>query len=102
MTCLAISGATRCNLLSKVQVTTLRNNEQVYDNLSLCIEMGVLEERIATLALRKFDDLPAKSKPRIHPDGSREWVPMSAIVLVRGTCPPFNKPCQEHTFADRP
>lgn len=81
---------------------TLRNNEQVCDNLSLCIVMGVLEERIAALALRKFDDLPGKSKPRIHADGSHEWVPMSAIVLVRGTCPTFNMPSQENAFADRP
>jgi hypothetical protein len=46
--------------------------------------MDTLEERIATLALHTFDDLPTKSKPRIYPDGSREWVPMSAVVLVRG------------------
>jgi hypothetical protein len=46
--------------------------------------MASLEERIAALALRTFDNLPPKSKPRIHPDGSREWVPMSAIVLVQG------------------
>jgi hypothetical protein len=36
------------------------------------------------LALRTFDDLPKKSKPRVHTDGSYEWVPMSAVVLVRG------------------
>ncbi len=49
--------------------------------------MGSLEERIAASALRTFDDLPKKSKPRTHPDGSREWVPMSGIMLVRGIQP---------------
>jgi len=28
-----------------------------------------------------FRLLPAKSKPRRYPDGSREWVPLSGIVL---------------------
>ena len=46
--------------------------------------MTALAERIATLAIRTFDNLPKKSKPRIDPDGSREWVPMSAVFLVRG------------------
>ncbi|KAF7504682.1 hypothetical protein GJ744_001963 [Endocarpon pusillum] len=45
--------------------------------------MGPLEERIAAVALHTFDDLPKKSKPRSHAHGSREWVPMSAVVLVR-------------------
>ena len=40
-----------------------------------------LPSRIAALALAHFDLLPAKSKPRVHPSG-REWVPLSAIVLV--------------------
>jgi hypothetical protein len=47
--------------------------------------MSTIEERIAILALDTFDGLPAKSKPRIHPGGSREWVPMSAIILALGT-----------------
>lgn len=53
--------------------------------------MCSLAERVATLALRTFDDLPTKSKPRIYPDGSREWVPMSAIVLARGICSISNR-----------
>jgi len=30
-----------------------------------------------------FKLLPAKSKPRTYTDGSREWVPLSGIVLSR-------------------
>ncbi len=46
--------------------------------------LDTLEERITALALHTFDGLPKKSKPRIHPDGSREWVPISALVLAGG------------------
>ncbi|OJD22836.1 hypothetical protein ACJ73_05813 [Blastomyces percursus] len=43
-----------------------------------------LESRIARLVHSYFDALPKRSKPTIHPDGSREWVPLSGIVLVTG------------------
>lgn len=62
----------------------LTNEEQPLHCSKRFVIMGTLEERVAASALRTFDDLPKKSKPRIHPDGSREWVPMSAVVLVRG------------------
>jgi tRNA-specific adenosine deaminase 1 len=59
--------------------------------------MASLEERISILALQTFDTLPTKSKPRIYPDGSREWVPMSAIVLVRGTDPILHPSTPSHS-----
>ncbi|RHZ59730.1 tRNA-specific adenosine deaminase [Aspergillus thermomutatus] len=40
--------------------------------------------RIASLVHAHFDGLPARSKPTIYPDGSREWIPMSGIVVVKG------------------
>jgi len=46
--------------------------------------MTSLAERVAQLALAKFDGLPAKFKPRIHADGRKEWTPMSAIILGHG------------------
>ncbi|KAF3931784.1 hypothetical protein ABW19_dt0205467 [Dactylella cylindrospora] len=43
-----------------------------------------LEERLAKLALETFDSLPQKCKPRSNPkNGVREWIPMSAVVLVK-------------------
>jgi len=30
-----------------------------------------------------FRLLPTKAKPRVYPDGAREWVPLSGIVLSR-------------------
>ncbi|PKY04244.1 hypothetical protein P168DRAFT_235879 [Aspergillus campestris IBT 28561] len=43
-----------------------------------------LGSRIASLVHAHFDALPPRSKPTIRPDGTREWIPMSGIVLVRG------------------
>ncbi|OAX84017.1 hypothetical protein ACJ72_01611 [Emergomyces africanus] len=43
-----------------------------------------LESRIARLVHSHFNALPNRSKPTIHPNGSREWVPLSGIVLVIG------------------
>ncbi|KAF7176834.1 hypothetical protein CNMCM7691_003994 [Aspergillus felis] len=43
-----------------------------------------LPSRIASLVHAHFDGLPARSKPTIYPDGSREWIPMSGIVVVKG------------------
>ncbi|KAK6351062.1 hypothetical protein TWF718_004235 [Orbilia javanica] len=37
---------------------------------------NTLEEQIATLALKTFNSLPAKCKPR-----TQEWIPMTAIIL---------------------
>ena len=39
---------------------------------------------MASLALSTFDSLPQRCKPRTYPDGSREWIPMSGIVLAYG------------------
>lgn len=43
-----------------------------------------LPSRIAALVHSHFDALPSRSKPSIFPDGSREWVPMTGIVAVKG------------------
>jgi len=44
-----------------------------------------LEDRIAELVCAQFEKLPAKSKPTNSEDGTRGWVPLSGIVLLRGT-----------------
>jgi tRNA-specific adenosine deaminase 1 len=43
-----------------------------------------LPSRIASLVHAHFDALPTRSKPTVFPDGSREWVPMTGIVVVKG------------------
>ncbi|KAJ5713727.1 uncharacterized protein N7483_010908 [Penicillium malachiteum] len=43
-----------------------------------------LPSRIASLVHDHFDALPNRSKPTIFPDGSREWIPMTGIVAVKG------------------
>jgi tRNA-specific adenosine deaminase 1 len=43
-----------------------------------------LPSRIASLVHAHFDALPTRSKPSIFPDGSREWIPMTGIVVVIG------------------
>ncbi|KAB8208196.1 adenosine deaminase/editase [Aspergillus parasiticus] len=43
-----------------------------------------LASRIASLVHAHFDGLPARSKPSIRSDGTREWIPMSGIVVVKG------------------
>lgn len=40
--------------------------------------------RIASLVHAHFDGLPARSKPNVRSDGTREWIPMSGIVIVKG------------------
>jgi hypothetical protein len=45
-----------------------------------------LPSRIASLVHAHFDALPTRSKPSIFPDGSREWIPMTGIVIVAGMC----------------
>ncbi|RMJ25770.1 hypothetical protein PHISP_03375 [Aspergillus sp. HF37] len=42
-----------------------------------------LPSRIAALAHAHFNALPRRSKPVVRPD-TREWTPMSSIVVVRG------------------
>lgn len=42
---------------------------------------------IADCVLSTFDQLPDKRKPRPRIDGSREWVPLSGIVLSKGNHP---------------
>ncbi|KAI5306732.1 hypothetical protein KEM56_007391 [Ascosphaera pollenicola] len=41
-----------------------------------------LEYRIASKVHARFDALPPNCKPRVHPNGTREWIPLSAVVLV--------------------
>ncbi|BCR83516.1 tRNA-specific adenosine deaminase [Aspergillus chevalieri] len=48
------------------------------------MDSETLPSRIAKLVHEHFDALPARSKPTIHPDGSREWIPMTGIVIVKG------------------
>ncbi|PGH04857.1 hypothetical protein AJ80_08466 [Polytolypa hystricis UAMH7299] len=47
-------------------------------------EESSLEYRIASLVHSHFNALPKRSKPAIHPNGIREWIPLSGIVLVIG------------------
>ena len=43
-----------------------------------------LPSRIASLVHTHFDGLPPRSKPTIRSDGTREWTPMSGIVVAKG------------------
>ncbi|KAL1961319.1 hypothetical protein VTO42DRAFT_47 [Malbranchea cinnamomea] len=52
-----------------------------------------LEDRIASLVHAHFNALPERSKPKIHANGKREWIPLSGIVLVTGE----NTPQEELT-----
>jgi hypothetical protein len=42
-------------------------------------------DEIASCVLETFRKLPAKGKPRQRPNGSREWVPLSGVVLAKGS-----------------
>jgi hypothetical protein len=44
-------------------------------------------DAIAACVLEAFEQLPDKRKPRPRNDGSREWVPLSGIVLAKGDHP---------------
>ncbi|KAF3038366.1 hypothetical protein E8E12_008503 [Didymella heteroderae] len=44
-------------------------------------------DAIADCVLETFAQLPDKRKPRPRTDGSREWVPLSGIVLAKGDHP---------------
>lgn len=43
-----------------------------------------LAERIARVVHAHFDALPTRSKPILRDDGTREWIPMCGVVVVRG------------------
>ena len=45
---------------------------------------AALPSRIASLVHAHFDALPTRSKPNVFPDGSREWIPMTGMVVVKG------------------
>jgi tRNA-specific adenosine deaminase 1 len=42
-------------------------------------------DAIAAVVLDAFNKLPPKCKPRPRDDGSQEWVPLSGIVMAKGT-----------------
>lgn len=44
-------------------------------------------DAIADCVLSTFDQLPDKRKPRARHDGAREWVPLSGVVLSKGSHP---------------
>jgi hypothetical protein len=44
-----------------------------------------LASRIAAVVHAKFNGLPNKCKPRSENGNSREWIPMSGVVAVKGT-----------------
>jgi len=46
---------------------------------------SVSADAIADCVLSAFATLPEKRKPRRRDDGAFEWVPLSGIVLARGT-----------------
>lgn len=52
--------------------------------MSVDTSSSSLPSRIASLVHAHFDALPTRSKPTIFPDGSREWIPMTGIVAVKG------------------
>lgn len=43
-----------------------------------------LASRIAALVHTYYNGLPNGSKPVVNDDGTGQWIPMSAIVLVKG------------------
>jgi len=53
--------------------------------MNIEVTMTASPDDIAECVLSRFDSLPAKRKPRDREDGGREWVPLSGIVLSRGT-----------------
>ncbi|EFQ98016.1 tRNA-specific adenosine deaminase 1 [Nannizzia gypsea CBS 118893] len=48
----------------------------------MCHNHPSLERRVASLVHAHFEALPQRSKPTIHGNGLREWIPLSGIVLV--------------------
>lgn len=49
--------------------------------------IAISGDEIASCVLDTFRKLPAKRKPLQRPDGSREWVPLSGVVLAKGSRP---------------
>lgn len=47
------------------------------------MQPATFQERVAHTVLTHFDSLPRSCKPRTLADGTREWVPISGIVLAR-------------------
>ncbi|QDS73879.1 hypothetical protein FKW77_007007 [Venturia effusa] len=45
--------------------------------------VAISGDDIASCVLDTFRKLPAKRKPRQRPNGSREWVPLSGVVLAK-------------------
>jgi len=45
--------------------------------------MEIAEDRVVKSIHEKFNSLPAKSKPRVNQAGTREWVPLSGIAVIR-------------------
>jgi hypothetical protein len=43
------------------------------------------EDDIVEAVLGKFEALPARCKPQNRGNGNQEWVPLSGIVITRGT-----------------
>lgn len=57
-------------------------------------------DAVAECVLRAFEALPAKAKPRTYPNGSREWVPLSGIVVSRNKLNTRSTEHEEHSNAD--
>lgn len=49
------------------------------------LEMVASEDNIVEAVLGKFEALPARCKPQNRGNGIQEWVPLSGIVITRGT-----------------
>lgn len=41
-------------------------------------------DEVASIVLELFDRLPAKRKPPVRDNGTREWVPLAGIVAKQG------------------
>ncbi|KAE8149644.1 putative tRNA-specific adenosine deaminase [Aspergillus avenaceus] len=46
--------------------------------------MTMFASHVARLVHERFEALPGRSKPCVRGDGTREWVPMVGVVVVRG------------------
>ena len=63
------------------------------------IDSNALPDHIADCVLDKFEHLPAKRKPRERDGNSREWVPLSGIVLSRSMSISISEiDSADHTF----
>jgi len=55
--------------------------------------MVASEDDIVAAVLRNFEALPASFKPHNRGNGNQEWVPLSGIVITRGTSYDL-RPCE--------